>query len=55
MTVEYAAVAVGAVLMELKANSRVDALKIDLDNGPAETNGGDVVRLMKTAPTTPAQ
>jgi len=43
------------LMMELKANSKVEAPKIDPDNGPSETNGGDVMRLMKTPPTTPAQ
>jgi len=40
------------LMMELKANSKVDAQK-NPDNAPVET--GDVVRLIKTPPTTPAQ
>jgi hypothetical protein len=43
------------LMMALKANSKVEAPKIDPGNGPAEIDGGDVVRLMNTPPTTPAQ
>jgi hypothetical protein len=43
------------LMMALKANSKVEAPKIDPDNGPVEIDGGDVVRLVKTPPTTPAQ
>jgi hypothetical protein len=42
------------LMMELKANSKVDAPKIDPDNDRIEIDGGDVVRLTKTPPTTPA-
>lgn len=43
------------LMMELKANSKVEAPKIDPDNGPIEIDGDDVVHLTKTPPTTPAQ
>jgi hypothetical protein len=43
------------LMMALKANSKVEAPKIDPDNGPVEIDGDDVVRLVKTPPTTPAQ
>jgi hypothetical protein len=42
------------LMMALKANSKVEAPKIDPDNGPVEIDGDDVVRLVKTPPTTPA-
>jgi uncharacterized protein HemX len=42
------------LMVELKANSRVESLQIDSDNGSAEIGGGEVVRLAKTPPTTPA-
>jgi len=41
------------LMMDLKTNSKVEGQKINPDNGPVET--GDVVRLIKTPPTTPAQ
>jgi hypothetical protein len=41
------------LMMALKANSKMEAPKIDPD--PAEIDGDDVVRLVKTPPTTPAQ
>lgn len=43
------------LMMELNANSKVEAPKIDPSNAPIEIGGGDVVRLMKPSPTTPAQ
>jgi len=43
------------LMMALKANSKMEAPKIDPDNGPVEIDGDDVVRLVKTPPTTPAQ
>ena len=43
------------LMMALKANSKVEAPKIDLDNGPVEIDGGDVVQLMKTPPATSAR
>ena len=41
------------LMMELKANSKLEAQKNSPDSAPVET--GDVVRLIKTPPTTPAQ
>jgi hypothetical protein len=42
------------LMVELKANSRGDASQIDPDIASAEVGGDEVVRLMKTPPTTPA-
>ena len=42
-------------MMELNANSKVEAPKIHPNNPPVEIGGGDVVRLVKPPPTTPAQ
>ena len=42
------------LIIEMTANSKVEAPKIDPDSGPVETGSADVVRLVKTPPTTPA-
>jgi hypothetical protein len=41
-------------LGENSRNSKVEAPKIDPDNGPLEIDSDHVVRLVKTPPTTPA-
>jgi hypothetical protein len=42
------------LMVKLKANSRVEAPQIDPDIGSAEVGSDEVMRLMKTPPTTPA-
>jgi hypothetical protein len=42
------------LMVELRANSRGEASQIDPDTGSAEVGSDEVVRLMKTPPTTPA-
>ncbi len=43
------------LMMELKASSKAEAPKIDPANGTIDLGGDEVVRLVKTPPTTPAQ
>lgn len=43
------------LILEMNASSKVQAPKIDPDGGSFETGSSDVVRLIKTPPTTPAQ
>jgi hypothetical protein len=43
------------LLMALRKDSKVDAPKIDPDNGPIEIDRDGIVRLTRTPPTTPAQ
>jgi DNA-directed RNA polymerase subunit H (RpoH/RPB5) len=43
------------LVMELNANSKAEAPKIDPNDAPVEMGGGDVVRLMKSPPTTSTQ
>jgi uncharacterized protein HemX len=42
------------LMVELKAKSRAEAPQIHPDNDSAEIDDDEIVRLMKTPPTTPA-
>lgn len=43
------------LLMEMKASPKVEAPTIDPRGDPVEIGSNDVVRLLKTPPTSPAQ
>ncbi len=43
------------LMMELRAGSKAEAPRIDPNHGTVDIGGDEVVRLVKTPPTTPAQ